>query len=251
MRRKILASGLAAASAAFVMVTSGVPADAQISHHISNKTLQGTGWASSNWSGYAVTGSGLTSASGSWVVPAVKQSHKATYSSNWVGVDGFNNSNLIQTGTEQDFYNGSAHYYAWWEILPAAETRITSMTVKPGDSITASVAQVTGTTWIITVSDNSNGQSFSTTQNYSGPLTSAEWVEEAPTVGGHVATLANYGSSVFDPGTVNGSPVVLNASEAGVMIQGRSQVSTPSAPDSEADGFAVAYGATAPAPPAS
>ena len=41
--------------------------------------------------------------------------------SNWVGIDGFN-SNLIQTGTESDYTNGSAQYDILVEILPAAET---------------------------------------------------------------------------------------------------------------------------------
>ena len=36
-----------------------------------------------------------------------------------------------------DYYSGSAHYAAWWEILPAAETSITSITVHPGDHMTA------------------------------------------------------------------------------------------------------------------
>src|SRR5438067_11137972 len=79
-------------------------------------------WASSNWSGYALGGNGFTSVSGSWIVQPVMRSNRATYSSQWVGIDGFNNSNLIQTGTESDFVNGSARYDAWWEILPAAET---------------------------------------------------------------------------------------------------------------------------------
>ena len=49
-----------------------------------------------------------------------------TYSSAWIGVDGFNDNDLIQTGTEQDYYSGGAHYDAWWEILPAAETEIST-----------------------------------------------------------------------------------------------------------------------------
>jgi hypothetical protein len=182
-------------------------------------------------------------------VSAVAASRKATYSSNWVGIDGFNNSDLIQTGTESDYYNGSAHYDAWWEILPAAETVIPSITVKPGDTITASITKGSGSSWTITITDGS--QSFSTTKTYTGPQSSAEWIEEAPSVGGRVAPLANYGHTTFDPGTVNGANPKLNASEGGVMVQKHIQVSTPSNPDSDTDGFNVAYGATAPTPPSS
>src|SRR5437879_3072779 len=90
------------------------------------------GWQSSNWSGYAFAGTGFTRITASWVVPAVSATGGASYSSTWTGIDGFNNSNLIQTGTEQDFVNGAPHYAAWWEILPAAETVIPSITVHPG-----------------------------------------------------------------------------------------------------------------------
>ena len=209
-----------------------------------------TGWASSNWSGYAEAGGTYTSATASWVVPSVSPTRKASYSSAWVGIDGFNNNNLIQTGTESDYYSGAAHYYAWWEILPAAETRITSMTVRPGDLMSATITKGSGNSWTITISDTTNGGSFTTNQTYTGPGTSVEWVEEAPSIGGHVATLATYSSpDTFDPGTANGRNPGLTVDDGGVMIQKHRQVSTPSAPDADTDGFNMAYGAAAPAPP--
>src|ERR1043165_3390538 len=94
--------------------------------------VSNAGWSSSNWSGYAITGN-FTAATGSWTVQTAGQSRKPTYSSQWIGIDGFNNSNLIQTGTESDYYSGSAHYAAWWEILPAPETGIPSPPVRPRD----------------------------------------------------------------------------------------------------------------------
>ncbi|MCL6564319.1 MAG: hypothetical protein K6U87_15055 [Firmicutes bacterium] len=218
------------------------------------------GWASSNWSGYALASSQpgtYTAISGSWVVPKVAPSKKPTYSAAWVGIDGFNNSDLIQTGTEQDFVNGSAQYYAWWEVLPAPETVITTTSngapfkVQPGDRMTASLQENSNGTWTITLSDTTQQESYSTTVNYSGPLTSAEWILEAPTVGGRIATLANYGQTVFDPGTVNGGSPNLAPADGGVMVQNGRQVSTPSVPDSDADGFAVQYGSTVPQPPTS
>jgi hypothetical protein len=211
-----------------------------------------TGWASSNWSGYALSGSGYTSIAGSWTVQAVTEGKGATYSSQWIGIDGFSNNSLIQTGTESDFVNGAAHYDAWWEILPAAETVITTVEVRPGDQMTASVTKGNSSMWTISIKDTTNGQSFSTTKNYTGPAMSAEWIEEAPTVGGHVATLANYALATFDPGSinVNGKPG-LTASESGVMIQHNRQVSTPSTPDRDADGFNTQYSSTPPAPPSS
>jgi hypothetical protein len=71
-------------------------------------------WASSNWSGYAeTTTSAFTGITGAWTVPAVTGPN-GSYSATWIGIDGFTNSSLIQTGTEQNYLNGSAQYSAWW-----------------------------------------------------------------------------------------------------------------------------------------
>jgi hypothetical protein len=207
------------------------------------------GWASLNWSGYAVTGTNFTGVTGSWTVPTVTASRGFAYSASWVGIDGFNNGNLIQTGTEQDTLFGITRYYAWWEILPAAETQITAFTVKPGDKMTASITKGSSG-WTIKISDSRSG-SFSIVKAYGGPATSAEWIEEAPEVGGSIATLAHYGETTFDQDTVNGGNPGLVSADGGVMIQNSVQVSTPSAPDSDTDGFNMQYGSTSPAPPTS
>jgi hypothetical protein len=190
---------------------------------------------------------------GQWKVTAAAPSRKPTYSSEWVGIDGYSNSSLIQTGTESDYYNGKPHYYAWWEILPAAEAVIPTISVQPGDLMQASITHGTGSSWTITITDTRPGAGppSTTTHTYSGPQTSAEWIEEAPTVGGRVGTLANYGLASFDPGTVNGGNPKFNASESGVMVQNGAKVSTPSNPDTDTDGFNAAYGSTAPSPPSS
>ena len=247
----VSAAGLAAAA---LLAPAGADVGAvvhkpRISAH--STAAAATGWSSSNWSGYAVTSTGtpFTSITGTWKVPAVSPTKTATYSSNWIGIDGFNNSSLIQTGTESDYYSRSAHYAVWWEILPAAETPITTMTVHPGDVMTASITRGVNSVWTITIADASTGQSSTTIHTYTGPLTSAEWIEEAPTIGGRVATLAHYGSATFDPGTANGLTPGFTAADSGAMVQKGVQVSTPSVPDVEADGFNVAYGSTAPSAP--
>lgn len=217
------------------------------------------GWASSNWSGYAVSSNhrgAYTSVSGTWVVPSVTAPNGSNtgsyYSSSWVGIDGFNNSKLIQTGTEQDVVSGSTSYSAWWEILPAPETAISSTTdpVSPGDTMTATITQLSGSEWNITLTDSTKGWTFTTSQTYRGPGTSAEWIEEAPTVGGQIATLADYSSPTpFSQGHVNSSNPNLVTSDGGVMIQGGNQVSTPSKPSSSGNSFNMAYGSESPAAP--
>jgi peptidase A4-like protein len=256
--RLVLALVLAATSFATPAATTSAIALQAVTHQprIDAKPAAGgtstSGWAASNWSGYAITGTRFTSVTGSWTVQAVSRTRRATYSSQWVGIDGFKNASLIQTGTESNYASGAARYDAWWEILPAAETRIPSVPVRPGDRMTGSIASKGNGTWTISITDVTTGAAFSTTRSYSGPMTSAEWIEEAPSVGGQLATLAHYLSpEKFDPGTVNGSNPVLVAADGGVMIQGRVKVSSPSRPDSDTDGFDMAYGSTSPAPPAS
>jgi hypothetical protein len=207
----------------------------------------GFGWTSNNWSGYAISGGRgkFTSISGEWIVPKVRAGRNSAYSSTWVGIDGFENKALIQAGTEQDFVNGSPHYYAWWEILPAAET-IIPHPVYPGDRVRAEITRLAGTKWLITLRNKTRKWNFRTVQTYSGPRTSAEWIMEAPQVGGRVTTLANYGQTAFRFCAANGRNPKLVQNNGGVMVQNNIQVSTPSIPGSAGNGFRIAYGAKIP-----
>ncbi|MGA7987129.1 MAG: G1 family glutamic endopeptidase [Candidatus Dormiibacterota bacterium] len=227
---------------------AGAPALGNGPAHIA--VANAAGWSSSNWSGYAGTTTAATSVVGEWQVPTVKATAGNTYSSTWIGIDGFTNSNLIQTGTEQDWAGGHAVYRAWWEILPAAETVISSITVHPGDIFTANIHKGSGTTWHIMITDTTSGKSFSINKTYLGAGGSVEWIQEAPEVGGVVAHLAHYGKTFFINCGFDGVKIAFTAGNRGVMIQGGKQVSTPSEPSSAGNGFEVAYGATTPAPPA-
>jgi hypothetical protein len=171
---------------------------------------------SSNWSGYVDTSSTqFTGASAQWVVPTVQPSQGSTDSSTWVGVDGDENPDLIQTGTATDTFNNTATYFAWFEILPAPATPV--MSVNAGDSITASVEETTTAgKWEIKISDTTQNNTFDETVSYSGPGTSAEWIEEAPTVGNGIATLSNFGTAHFSniaETTMNSSAVTQSAIE--------------------------------------
>jgi hypothetical protein len=195
---------------------------------------------SSNWSGYAETAGGYTSAQATWTVPTVSASSGSTYSSAWVGIDGDGNSNLIQTGTEADYTGGRATYYAWWEILPAAETRITTVSVKPGDRITASVAKVSGTTWSIKLTDNTNGQSYSSTKTYRGTGGSVEYIQEAPEINGQIAKIAKFSTFSFTGLTVNGGNPNLTTADKILLVQNGVTYSTPANP-SGGNSFSVSY----------
>lgn len=243
---------LTLAAACGALLSGGIVGSVPVVHGsavVASRT--NAGWTSSNWSGYAgAVSSRATSITGEWQVPTVTKTTGNSYSSAWVGIDGFNDADLIQTGTEEDWAGGHAVYKAWWEILPASETVISSITVHAGDVFTAQITKGSGTNWTIEIDDTTSGQSFSTTKSYSGPATSVEWILEAPLVGGSIATLAHYGKTYFIDCGFDGGNAVFSTANRGIMVQGGKHVSTPSKPDAAKDGFEVAYGSKTPPPPA-
>lgn len=153
---------------------------------------------STNWSGYAVEGSSFTKALGSWTVPTVNCSKTPnTYSSFWVGIDGWTSTTVEQTGTDSDCDGSTPSYYAWYEFYPAASILISSVPVSPGNHISASVTYTSGTSFTITLTNESTGKSYSKTGSVSGAKrTSAEWIAEAPccTRRGGILPLADFGT---------------------------------------------------------
>lgn len=152
---------------------------------------------STNWSGYAVTGSSFTSAQGSWTVPSVNCiDTPKSYSSFWVGIDGYSSPTVEQTGTDSDCdtKNQSPDYYAWYEIYPAPSVVIKSISVSPGDQMTAQVTY-NGTEFTITITDQTTGESFQASTVVSGAQrSSAEWIAEAPSGSRKILPLSDFGT---------------------------------------------------------
>ena len=230
---------------------------------------------SNNWSGYnqgTLERGGtppklFSSIGGSWTVPTATQhtAGEAEYSSDWIGIGGgctdasctATDSTLIQTGTEQDVASsGAPSYSAWWEIIPGPSLTITSMTIHPGDSMSASIAQVVPGLWKITISDTSDGQSYTTTVPYTSTESTAEWIQETPLIlgtGAGFAALPNLTSPKFDLATTNGAPANLKPSEEMDLVDSSGNViGAPSAPDPDGDGFnACTWSGTCTAPSSS
>jgi hypothetical protein len=211
---------------------------------------------SSNWSGFVEATSpstpSFTGVTATFDVPRLLASPAGSAMAEWVGIDGAFDSSLIQAGIDEQPVASDPGSYTitpWWEILPAPETPITSLTVGPGDLLTVEIEHVSGTTWSIALLDHTTGKSFQIDRTYSGPQTSAEWIVEAPTVctqsrGCQVAPLAPYTTTTFDDPRYSGTA---NVFEGISMVQTGTQVSTPSVPVSA--GFRVAYGAATPPAP--
>ncbi len=263
---------LAAAAVCSLLAVSANAAPAQTAHgqrvHVLANTNQ-----SSNWFGYdqgslELGGKLFNAITGDWTVPSVSQHTKGQdeNSSDWIGIGGgcvdagctVGDNTLIQTGTEQDVAaNGATSYSAWWEVIPGPSIEITSMTVAAGDHMHASIAEVVpnSNVWTIVLQDVTRGESFSQTVPYSSSHLTAEWIEETPlllSTNAGFASLPDLTSPVFDNATVNGAPANLQASEEMQLIDSNgSVIGTPSAPDSDLDGFNACTWATTCAAPAS
>jgi Peptidase A4 family len=153
-----------------------------------------------NWSGYAVTGSGFTNAKGSWIVPAVNCSQTPnTYSSFWVGIDGWTSSTVEQTGTDSDCSGTTPNYYVWYEFYPKFAYLVPSVPVSPGDKMSASV-DFDGSAFTVSITNETTGLSFSKTERVGrAQRSSAEWIAEAPccTNGGGILPLSDFGTVDF------------------------------------------------------
>lgn len=111
-----------------------------------NDTQQGQATTSdtANWSGQVTNAGNFTSVEGEWNVPNVSSSTEGSYSSAWVGIGGFNNGDLIQGGTEQDYTDppiNQPNYYVWWDMLPdySSSQVISNFPVNPGDEMYVSI----------------------------------------------------------------------------------------------------------------
>jgi Peptidase A4 family len=137
-----------------------------------------------NWSGFAVTSTKkFTYAQSRFVQPTLTcpGDHANEWSSNWVGLDGFNNTTVEQDGTAAHCggaNNTTPVYKAWYEMFPAGSVNV--FTVSPGDTINTSVSFSNGK-FILTVSDLTSGKSAThTAKCASCKRTSAEWIVERP-----------------------------------------------------------------------
>jgi Peptidase A4 family len=176
--------------------------DQRVSGHMSRvKGL--TQVESSNWSGYADTGSGYSGVTGSWTEPSASCTSRTSLAAFWVGIDGFSSDTVEQDGTLVECYRDAAYYYTWWEMYPTNDIQVVGETLSPGDSISASVVR-SGTSYTLKVTDSTHpANSFSTTQTCSGCAnSSAEWIAEAPSGSSGIYPLSDFHSWSVTSATV-------------------------------------------------
>lgn len=181
---------------------------------------------SSNWSGYAATGSAgqFTSVSSSWVQPTGQCSSGNQYAAFWVGLDGYSSSTVEQTGSEVDCAGRTPRYYAWYEMYPGASEDFPNL-VRAGDHFSASVSYLGSNKFQLTIMDSTQHWTQSLTQTLAGAArSSAEVIAEAPccTYGGGILPLTNFGTVSFTGATANSAslytfnPVEITMSDTSV-----------------------------------
>lgn len=161
---------------------------------------------SSNWSGYAAHGRKFRSISARWVEPTGHcHSSGHTYSSFWVGLDGYSSRTVEQTGSEVDCAGHTPRYFAWYEMFPAFPVNFGNA-VRPGDHFTASVTHTGTSSYTLVIKDTTRGWSHTVHKSLRGAKdSSAEVIAEAPSSSSGVLPLADFGTVHFSSAKVNGS----------------------------------------------
>jgi hypothetical protein len=164
----------------------------------------------------------------------------------WVGIGGATTTDLIQAGTQATVSNGVVQYSAWIETLPQASQTV-ALTVNAGDAITVSITQASTGVWNIAIQDGTSGAGYTGSINYSSSLSSAEWIEEAPTSGNRVVLLDQFGtvnfttlSAVENQQTV--TPVAAGATSVTMVNSSGVKLATPSALGADGASFTVTRG---------
>jgi len=161
---------------------------------------------SQNWSGYAAHGKKYTKISSSWVQPTAHCTSARTFSSFWVGLDGYSSKTVEQTGSEADCSGGSPRYFGWYEMFPAFPVNFANP-VHPGDHFTGSVTFNGGSSYTLVLKDTTAGWSHTVHKSLKGAAnSSAEVIAEAPSSDtGQILPLTNFGTIKFSNAAVDGS----------------------------------------------
>jgi hypothetical protein len=197
------AGAAAAAKAAIKQLLIG---DHGVNHRVSGLSREVKGLnqvQSTNWSGYADTGSGFTRVSGSWTEPSASCGSGIQLAAFWVGIDGYSSGSVEQDGTMIECYYGGLYQFSWWEMYPSNAVQVVGSSVASGDHISASVVR-SGTNYSLSVTDSTHpANSFSTNQGCSCANSSAEWIAEAPSGSGGIYPLAHFSTWTLSSASVS------------------------------------------------
>jgi hypothetical protein len=227
LRRRCLALATAALTTAALAAAS--PATALAGSYGGPGTgrgADGSGVTFQNWAGYAATETQYTSVSANWTAPTVACTTGVQQSAFWVGFDGFETDSVEQTGTSANCKDGTAKYFAWYEMYPDKQVNYHNV-VDPGDHMKASVTYDSGTDFTLVITDATRHWSKTATVSVSGDLReSAEAIAEAPccTKAGDFEPLADFGTVSFSDVMVDGVPIGTLSPTAITMVDNGGKV---------------------------
>jgi Peptidase A4 family len=208
---------------------------------------------SNNWSGYAVESASdpfkvnNTTVFAEFFVPYGLQafgtcSSKENWSSQWVGIDGFNSTDVLQAGTEVDASCSAGKttpfYSAWYEWAPNPEVRISGLPIAAGDLMGIQVwwtsASPHGHAYLINyTTQKSTTIGFNPPSGTSLVGDSVEWIMERTTVNGGLPNLTNYvGDSYNFAWAYQGSKYYYPSSSPGETIYSITMTCPPWTPSS-------------------
>jgi hypothetical protein len=203
---------------------------------------------STNWGGYADTGTSYSAVSAKWTEPSATCSSRTTQlAAFWVGIDGYSSSSVEQDGTIIECYLGIAYQYTWWEMYPTNAIQVVGQTAASGDAITSTVTR-SGTSYKLTVTDATHtADSFTTTQTCSSCAnTSAEWIAEAPSGSSGIYPLADFhswtaSSATVTEGTTSGVISSFTDDELTMINSSGATKALPGALNGSGNGFSVTW----------
>jgi len=243
------ASQPAAAKAAAIAVIKNL----RIGFHEANHPVSGpinglTQVQSTNWAGYADTGSSFSRVSASWTEPTPNCSSRTTaLAVFWVGIDGFSSNSVEQDGTLIECSGGSAFQFTWWEMFPTNSIQVVGQSLAAGDHITSTVTR-SGSRYTLTVTDSTHSaNSFSTTQSCSSCAnSSAEWIAEAPSGSSGVFPLARFSTwndanSSVTAGSTSGTISSFTDNEITMIDSSGAVKAQPGALNGSGNGFSVSW----------
>jgi hypothetical protein len=197
----------------FNYIPATLQRNAEVFHGPRSRLPSAATETSTNWSGgvvYAPSGQSFSCIEGDWVVPDIDAptENQWYYCATWIGLDGDGSGDVCQAGIGSQVYRSgtsvTSQFYAWWEWYPEPEVQITNFPVSPGDMITALITASPGagaTKANVYLTNRTTGASTSLSFTAPGNTTlsgnCAEWITEAPTVGGQQSSMADFGEVFF------------------------------------------------------
>jgi hypothetical protein len=152
------------------------------------------------WAGYSVQNGPFNGVSATFNVPrpmsnqpsVCKRGVVGTVNSKcdeaiWAGIGGAtsNGHSIIQAGIGEHPITGTREVFlrVWYELFPAPSVYV-NLPVHQGNRVSVNIYKTTTPgLWEIRITNDTTGQTFSTLQLYTGSVSSAEWIVEAPGYG--------------------------------------------------------------------